>query len=274
MTARQIWEFALIENNKLQAPSLLLEEYNYFINKAIYNYINLKYNIYDLNQQTTDDIRVLKGTATLTPTIVPGSVPLQGASYQATLPRDYLHLLNCIVEYEVQSDFKCYETEELVYFGAKRLTADMFGQIINNAYMRPMYKRPYYYIHNNAEPVVDTNPTPPNVPEIVTDVRYGNSSDVRIEIRYGRDNTLFELTRIFIDYIKVPKHVRLTQTQIDTDADTSQVMEFPDYVCQEIIKELVKLLMENASDPRLQTNIPVNQTIAPPAQAQAPAQSR
>ena len=274
MTARQIWEFALIENNKLQAPSLLLEEYNYFINKAIYNYINLKYNLYDLNQQTTDEIRVLKGTATLNPTIVPGSIPLQGASYQATLPRDYLHLLNCIVEYEVQSDFKCYEEEELVYFGAKRLTADMFGQIINNAYMRPMYKRPYYYIHNSAEPTVDTNPTPPNVPEIGAGNRYGNSSDVRIEIRYGRDNTLFVLNRIFIDYIKVPKHVRLTQTQIDTDADTSQVMEFPDYVCQEIIKELVKLLMENASDPRLQTNIPVNQTIAPPAQAQVPVQSR
>lgn len=46
-------------------------------------------------------------------------------------------------------------------------------------------------------------------------------------------------------------------------------MEFPDYVCQEIINGLVKLVMENSSDPRLQTNIPVNQTIAPPAQLQS-----
>ena len=37
-------------------------------------------------------------------------------------------------------------------------------------------------------------------------------------------------------------------------------------MCQEIINELVKLLMENASDPRLQSNIPVNQTIANPTQ--------
>jgi hypothetical protein len=43
-------------------------------------------------------------------------------------------------------------------------------------------------------------------------------------------------------------------------------MEFPDYVCQEIINELVTLMMENSSDPRLQTNIPINQTIASPAQ--------
>jgi hypothetical protein len=32
------------------------------------------------------------------------------------------------------------------------------------------------------------------------------------------------------------------------------MMEFPDYVCQEIINELVHLVMENASDQRLQTH--------------------
>ena len=47
------------------------------------------------------------------------------------------------------------------------------------------------------------------------------------------------------------------------------MMEFPDYVCQEIINVLVKLVMENSSDPRLQTHIPVNTTIANPAQAQS-----
>ena len=50
MTARQLWEATLIELNKVQAPSLLLEDYNYFINKTIYQYINKRYNIYDINQ--------------------------------------------------------------------------------------------------------------------------------------------------------------------------------------------------------------------------------
>lgn len=35
MTARQMLEYLLIETNKVNAPSLLLEDYNYFINKAI-----------------------------------------------------------------------------------------------------------------------------------------------------------------------------------------------------------------------------------------------
>jgi len=53
----------------------------------------------------------------------------------------------------------------------------------------------------------------------------------------------------------------LTQDQLDADEDTSSTIEFPDYVCQEIIKELVALLLENTSDPRLNTNIPINKTI-------------
>lgn len=66
--------------------------------------------------------------------------------------------------------------------------------------------------------------------------------------------------------MKTPQFIRLTQDQVDRVVDTSQVLEFPDYVCQEIVNELVKLLMENASDPRIQTNIPINQTIANPMQ--------
>ena len=68
MTARQIFEATLIELSKVQAPSLKLYEFNYLFNKAINQYINKVYNVYDINQQTTDDLRVLKSSAYLTPT--------------------------------------------------------------------------------------------------------------------------------------------------------------------------------------------------------------
>jgi hypothetical protein len=68
MTARQLYDGVLIELNKENAPNILLEDFNYFANKAINNYINKRYNIYDVNQQTTDDLRVLKATAMLKPT--------------------------------------------------------------------------------------------------------------------------------------------------------------------------------------------------------------
>jgi hypothetical protein len=69
-----------------------------------------------------------------------------------------------------------------------------------------------------------------------------------MEIRYGKDDEIFELDKVYVDYLKTPQHIRLTQQQIDLTEDTSQILEFPDYVCQEIINGLVRLVMENASD--------------------------
>ena len=355
MTARQIFEGMLTELSKVNAPSLLLEDFNYFFNKAINQYINKRYNIYDVDQQTTDDIRVLKSTAILTPELAnmkgyysdveSGATSylsaahspiasLYGATYEVNLPKDYLHILNCICVYHVKKQFKCYDKDSYVQFAAKRLTSDTWSSIINDYYNRPLPTRPYYYIHNVNLNNDGTLPTSPfstgsvneegaitwadgaNDPSIITRghdmngtykvtstdgsegdnsnfqrtvqigegteslverniaTRYGNPSNVRMEIRYGRDNSLFELKQVFIDYIKVPQYIRLTQEQLDLTEDTSQIMEFPDYVCQEIINELVHIVMENTADPRLQSHIPVTQSIANPAQAQAQPQAQ
>lgn len=288
-----MFEYALIELNKVQAPSLLLEDYNYFINKAINQYINKVYNLYDINQQKSDDVRVLKSTAILEPELQTltygpadskvGKSKLLQKTYEVMLPDDYLHLLNCVVEYKVLRTYKCYDKDDLWSTGAKRLTADMFSQIINNYYMRPSYKNPYYYINNvntkndyntsdNQEPIDYKEGTVPDIVnknvQRVAEERYGNKNQVRLEIRYGRDDSIFKLEQVYVDYLKAPQFIRLTQEQVDEVADNSQVLEFPDYVCQEIVNELIMLLMENASDPRLQTNIPINQSIANPAQEQ------
>lgn len=319
MTARQVYEGVLIELNKVEAPSLLLEDFNYLFNKAVYQYINTRYNIYDINQQTTDDVRVLKATAILpvklaadaytgddvTGNGVTASNALYGATYEVILPSDYLHILNCVCNYKVKKQFKCYNPDSFVQFSARRLTSDLWSQIINNFYMRPMYKRPYFYIHNvNTNVANPTNPYQASansgtditsattsdgtttvtggLPKTIKignnavdaversgQIRFGNTSQVRMEIRYGKDTSLFELVNVYIDYLKTPQNIRLTQEQLDLTEDTSQMMEFPDYVCQEIINVLVKLVMENSSDPRLQTHISVNTTIANPAQAQS-----
>ena len=319
MTVRDIYEYALVELNKLNAPSLLLEDYNYFINKAIQQYINLVYAKSEIDQQSTDDIRVLKTSAVLEPKLFSSSLTsdktkllsngLFKTSYYADLPTDYMHLLNCIVEYTIQqSNFKCYNKGDTVHFPVRRLTSDMYTQILNNAYMRPMYKRPYYYLSAiNTNTVaqsegdrlynkpgsltgMNANDLPTKEGEEVLALQKGtipenksyglidsetqagdrlsNSSTVRLELRFGNDATIFKPTALYIDYIKSPMYVRLTQEQIDSTIDYSQVLEFPDYVCFEITNIFVRLLMENSSDPRLQTNIPLNTTIYNPVAQQ------
>ena len=342
MTAREMYEYALIELNKLEAPSLLLEDYNYFINKAVQQYINLIYAKLELDQQSVDDLRVLKTSTILTPSKLSeetnmGSLvnnTLMGQYYYADLPADYLHLINCIVEYRVnRSNFKCYNLNDSVFFAARRLTSDMYAQIINNAYLRPTYKRPYYYLNNinqrnnplPTHPIMDseissyaggstattaqlnayytaliayntalnnynTSPTSGNKTTLDNAVqslnaardtvdttsslidsqndaydRLANPSIVRLELRFGKDDTVFTPHRLYVDYVKAPMYIRLTQEQIDSTLDYSQVLEFPDYVCFEIVNIFTRLLMENASDPRLQTNMPINNTIANPA---------
>lgn len=463
MTARQVFEATLIELSKVQAPALKLYEFNYLFNKAINQYINKVYNVYDINQQTTDDLRVLKATAYLTPekfqkdnsalhnnptnassylSRAHRSIQsLHGATYEVAMPIDYLHLLNCVCIYYVAKQKDCWDAGSYIEIPATRLTADSWSQIVTDIYNRPSPMRPYYYIHNqnnqtnnellpsdpitkvsnlgmpngtdmtgvfqvisNGLPIsvvpetsgnrlrtftniqgewkeiqgigIDTDSrTPSLLPgKKITDVqtiggaiqddpndpnslwkqltyntnksvytvmfypdpqdtlgwsekdaqgdyhlqnvipndngqassnfprtfkldldgdgesdtnvslvekpiglRAGNTSNVRMEIRYGKDDSIFQLKEVQVDYVKSPQFIRLTQEQIDLTEDTSQIMEFPDYVNQEIINELVHLVMERVNDPRLGNNIQMTQSIARPSgqqQAQPAAAAR
>lgn len=379
MTARQVFESTLIELSKTQAPSLKLYEFNYLFNKAINQYINKVYNVYDINQQTTDDLRVLKATAFLTPhkveinksttdsaiqntSAVTGNQDqakqestttayngqatsylskahrsiqsLHGATYEVFLPIDYLHMLNCVCIYYVAKTKDCWDAGSYIEIPATRLTADSWSSIITDIYNRPSPMKPYYYIHNlNQYQKIPTDPRNPTTigsgleeigidmktfpyqvthadgGEGVSDInagtaggtdidsqnsnfqrtykfgdndtdrislvekpiaaRIGNTSNVRCEIRYGKDDSLFQLAEVQVDYVKCPQFIRLTQEQIDLTEDTSQIMEFPDYVNQEIINELVHLVMERINDPRLSNNMQMTQSIARPTGQQA-----
>ena len=360
MTARQIFEATLIELSKMQMPALKLHEFNYLFNKAINQYINKVYNVYDINQQTTDDLRVLKSTAYMKPHKIEakpymnykgessdnnptynGTSPnnatygsassylssahsqiqsLNGATYEVFMPIDYLHMLNCVCIYYVAKQKDCYDAGSYIQIPATRLTADSWSQIVTDIYNRPTPMHPYYYIHNQntnitlpTAPITGNGDTSDDNPagykgtdlagtykvkndddepatdggegsnfqrtfklninnqsqnislvEKPTATRIANPTNVRCEIRYGRDDSLFQLVEVQIDYVKSPQFIRLTQEQIDLTEDTSQIMEFPDYVNQEIINELVHLVMVHSNDPRLPNDMQITNTIARP----------
>ena len=340
MTSKQIYEATAIELSKVQAPALKLYEFNYFFNQAIRQFVNKVYNVYDVNQQTTDDLRVLKATATLKPELAASTGNkaidyLRGATYFVNMPDDYLHLLNCICLFDVNKNKECWDEGDVMVVGATKLTADSWSSVVDDVYNRPTKKRPYYYVHNQNDvytdassgDVLDRNSQLPTnidasnatIPSgnatdnlhtlkydasdpswgtvlgesnfsrtfdfdadgdgaIATDgsenfstiekpagSRHANSSRVKVEIRCGRDKSnIFSLSAVQIDYVKAPQFIRLTQEQLDSDEDISQVMEFPDYVNQEIVNELVNLVMRKTNDPSLQAHIQMTQSIARP----------
>lgn len=303
MTARQVYEAVLIELSKVQAPPLKLFEFNYLFNKAINQFINKVYNFYDVNQQTTDDLRVLKSTAYLTPKSLESNKAIKyvTTTHEVILPEDYLHLLNCVCVFNVTQQKDCYDTGDVILVPATKLTADSWATVVNNLYTRPTPMNPYYYIHNvnnsidlptnsivdnlivnpnadNGSPTTTSEeglnvPTYSETIEKNAGTRDSNVSNVRLEIRYGKDTSVFNLQEVQVDYIKSPQFIRLTQKQIDKTEDTSQVMEFPDYINQQIINELVFLVMERNGDPRLSTTLQINQSIARPTQQQQQPQS-
>lgn len=391
MTAIQAYEAVLIELNKVKAPSISLSDFIYLFNKAQQQYVNLMYNAYDLTQQKVDDLRVIKSTAVLDVYNHDSNEVFFNNIFQVELPDDYMHILNCIVEFidtgcnrcqtplgesyiTVKRDGKIFH-EPVQYCkrfhqGAKRLTTDAASQVINNFYLKPSYRNPYFYINtvnefntlgdlNNKESLnsevtrykinsnysgiivfdfngynikIDTSLVPgyrndsiaplyrcllklKNQIEVlpgvdpkyfkdlkidlldeenvlvsslnltsVTDstssttsnididgttnflvdkesyIRYGNVTKSIMEIRCG-DNQKIVPVKVLIDYVKAPEQINLTQEQIDDVEDNSQILEFPDYAIYEIINILVKLILENSGNPRVQSHFPINQTI-------------
>lgn len=279
-----MYEYALIELNKLKAPSMLIEDYIYLLNKAIQQYINLVYNRAEYNQQSSDDLSFLQTTHEINVGDIVPKVTDNDTIWTLELPNDYVHMLNCIATFTGGSDGiskRCSGSEgksKIVSSLCRRLTADIYPDVLRNYYLRPSHKNPYWYIINSTSQgeKVDINGNKYDRDNIQDssheDYRYiymkdrgdrtAHQSTVNIEIHSGKSDWV--LDKIYITYIKAPMYVSMTEDEVLAIEDNTQNLEFPDYVCYEIINILVKLVMENSSDPRLQTNMPVNQTIAIP----------
>lgn len=263
MTVRDCYEACLIELNKVQAPSLLLNDFIYLLNKNIQEYFNKKYNSFEKIQQNTDDLRQLINQVTIENLTLNQNV-MYGTSYDCQLPDDYVHILGCRAVFNLQSK-KC-EDGRVQVVGVNKLDTNTFPQVGQNWYMKPSHNRPYYQIINikQTDGPIDPNitgqsGTTPNSKK-ESGKRYGNALKPIMQIICGNDPKAV-LKAVEIQYLQAPRYVKLDQEDLDSVEDTSTVLEFSDYVCNEIIKQLVSSILENQKDERIQSFIPVNQSI-------------
>lgn len=252
MTFRQAYEFALIECNKLKAPAMLLEDYIYLFNKAVQQYINSVYNRCDYNQQSTDDLMFLQTTYDHTIGKIDPQQELGDTIYSIKLPSDYLHMLNCIAQFTGPGKNSCDTEDKLITSPCQKLTSNLYPGILNNHYMKPSHKKPYFNIKND------------HAAKLTDKVFEENNNDsnrlpVILEVHCGQ--TRHKLHKVHVTYLKAPKYYTMTQEDLMSYEDNTQVLEFPDYICYEILNVYVRLLLEQSGDPRLSTHIPVNQTI-------------
>ncbi len=232
MTELSLYTALQYDLNKVEAPAIYVDDFNHFATKAHNQYINKKYNVAETKQQISDDLQAFTSTIIITrdgkitnrkgKVIGATTICKTDLGLGFDLPHDYLHLLGCVVAFE-----KCNAVK-----AAKRLTSDINGFIQDNAYLEPSYNRPYYFISENY-----------------------------LEIRSGN----YEFTRVTIDYLKEPSKFSLTEELIDsytqTGIDNSNKLPYADYIAFEILRELTSLVLEMSSDPRLNTNPIVTQSI-------------
>jgi len=268
MTEKGLYEAVLFELRKAKAPHIHLEEFNYFSNKGIQEYANEAYDKFETTQQTSDAISALtsyaNGVITFNginpyitisgnsiinsgPTLISKGQRYNSNYIQFNTPTNYFHLLNCVTDVKTKFNYKCYPAGYIHSFGSKKLTADSASNIMNNSWLKPDYNRTFYkeLDHNNITSIPLSN---------------NNSVTPDLQIYYGNSNK-FEISNVYFEYLRQPKIINLLESALDVPTDPSNQLEFPPYVCNEIVKRIVKLILENSKDPRIQSYVPTNTSI-------------
>ena len=272
---REVYDYVQVELNRAKAPSVTLEDFLYFLNKAINNYCNIKYNTFNLNQQFTDDLRELIRTYTVSsPKIKDGNnvimqnnvdpltpiTPISGtdaginidyAVVSTELPGDYYHLIGCTIKYKrtakpiTSKRYEIYTIRTKIPYKVRRVTTDSLTMTLNNYYYRPKPNNPYFILNNEA---------------------YGSETKTvnpSVEIHIGKLPETHTVEKVSMTYFINPKKVEMTEDDLYSVEDTTEKMEFSRYICYEIINILIGLIMINTGNPLVGAVQSFNKTIQP-----------
>lgn len=240
-TTKDVYVALLIELNKHKSPTILLEDFNYFHQKAIQSYVNKRVNIYPVGRQVVDDLQpLMKFNYPLVKQAENNTFPI---STRFALPNDYFHLQRCNIALTVLQDdlSRCFYKNAVVYPDVRPITSKELSSINSNYYFKPSLTRAYYMVNQDG-------------------------LNYKLDIFCG-ELTTKTISNVYVDYLHAPKVVTLTEDDIYAEEDvmdTSDTLQFKEYVNQEIFNELLTMILENNSDPRLQTAAQINQSIAPP----------
>ena len=293
-TIKTVYLNILTELVKEESPTMYLEDFLYYYNKAISDYMKLRYEKFEMSQQLTDDMRVWKVRHKTDKLVT--KISELGACDSADCPelikcnsgcpsqcvfdeytpseecikkcegdpdldcttkcmndlrdkcvescmkkckesikKPYRHLLGCILEVELKRPvLHCEQLPGTVKgYKATRSTSDRNTGLVDNVYFEPRFYRPYF--------------------DIVGD---------EITIYVGDiDESKIKISTITIEYLRQPVYVTLTEDEILAENDTSQVLEFPRDIEEEITKIMMANLLERGGSQRLSTNPTVTKTV-------------
>lgn len=216
MKALDAYRSTLKELDKHESPTFSVDDFNWFFNESVDQYVSKNYGVGDIFQKDLDDIsKIVKDDVALTQD--------GGDKTLFSKPADYRHLLYLKVRAKALSTFRKWTLNQEQDFVIRRQRFSRRGYQEENAYEQPSEDYPQYRVSNE-----------------------------KLKILIG---TRFEPVSAKIMYISKPAVVYLNP---DDSSDYNQegnnsTLEFPDYVCKEIIRWCSRLFLENIESPRYQT---------------------
>lgn len=187
-----IYNAVLVELNKEFNASFETWDYTYYLNKAIYEWIKLKYKEYETTQKRTDDLQV----------ITKRNYKIEvNNELQSILPQDYLFLLG--VRAEVLGITKCDESPTIKE--CYKMTSDRKGYEDSNYYakLRNWYEISKFTLHI----IPQRGSTIKNI--YIEYIQKPENQSINIDDVNSIDNNL--ITLLNIEYIAI-EIIKLTST--------------------------------------------------------------
>ncbi len=217
MKALDAYRSVLKELDKHESPTFNVDDFNWFFNESIDQYISKNYGLGDIFQKDLDDISA----------IVKDDVALVQESDKSLFakPTDYRHLLYLKVTAKALSTFRKWTVNQQQDFVIRRQRFSRRGYQEENAYEQPSEDYPQYRVSNE-----------------------------KLKILIG---SRFEPVSAKIMYICTASVVYLNPDSSSNYnlEENNSTLEFPDYVCKEIIRWCSRLFLENIESPRYQTSV-------------------
>lgn len=215
MKALQAYRNLLRELDKFESPSFTVQDFNYFFNSAVSEYITVNYQSFDVRQKELDDIRAIV------------NIGVNAGSYNAgfSLPEKYRHLLHLETVLRVTANFSYYVVDQQIKVYPQRMHTNAKGFAEQNAYQRGSIEEPYYQITKGKLLV------------------FAGSN---VEIVLGAMDYIEEPAQV---YLNPDKSADFNQEVNNT------TLQFPDYVINEIILHCRRIFLENVESPRYGTTL-------------------
>lgn len=222
MNALEAYRDVLRELDKYESPTFTVNDFNYFYNKAISQYIDSNYRQFDLLMKDVQDLSCFTASQTLT-------LPSSG---EVSLPlADYRHLLSLKITVKFKVNIGRYKSGQSYEFWPERMKSGQKGFRYRSAYGKPNFRRYYYEIYSVVESGV-----PVNKVRILFD-----SSKVEF---FGTNN-------LVVDYIKQPAAIALASNGLNPQTlEFNQSTTVRNNIYFEIINICRALFLENIESPR------------------------